>query len=287
MGDSDLNSEAFGESSRLLEKKDESATLNSLPSGDTQNNPLQEERIQVSVDHTGDTSPENCTRIFQVAARGDYKVHSNLFTSDMTTVCTINSEGSTALHWAASLACQDGEWDDNLYQCINVLMNCQQLNLNMRNKKGYTAIGLAVHHLHRTCVEHMLKHPSADRLYLDYYPGDRESTVREIIMETFPDLEPLLPAPLMESLDSSESDKNLLAAIRHDKYYTFKDNLDSINANTYYGELYYSFLLDIACQITKREYFVEILLENGADPNITNRVTGMPLIHDTPRSGKF
>jgi len=89
------------------------------------------------------------------------------------------------------------------------------MNVNMQNKKGYTAIGLAVHHLHRKCTELMLKHPSANRLYLDYYPGDRESTVREIIMENFPHLESL--PPLMKSLDSPDRDNKLLAALQHDK----------------------------------------------------------------------
>jgi ankyrin repeat protein len=283
----DLNSEAFGESSSLLDKKDESATFYSLPAGGTQNNPLREERIQVSVDHTGETSIQNITQIFNLVERGDYKAISNLSTSDATYVCTIDREGSTALHRAVSLACQDGEWEPDLYQCINVLMNCEQLNVNMPNKEGYTAIGLAVYHRNMTCVEHMLKHPSAGRLYLDYYPGDKESTVREIIMETFPDLRPFLPAPLMESLDSSHSDKKLLAALQHDKYYTFKDNLDSINPNPYYGEPYHSSLLEIACQMKNRKQFVKILLDNGADPNIKNRVTGMPLIHATARCGNF
>ena len=33
--------------------------------------------------------------------------------------------------------------------------------------------------------------------------------------------------------------------------------------------------------------FVELLLDNGAVPNIKNRVTGMPLIQATARSGNF
>jgi len=64
-------------------------------------------------------------------------------------------------------------------------MSCEQMNVNMLNKKGHTPIGLAVHYLHRKCVEYMLKHSSADRLLLDYFPGDREDTVREIIIETY------------------------------------------------------------------------------------------------------
>jgi hypothetical protein len=36
-----------------------------------------------------------------------------------------------------------------------------------------------------------------------------------------------------------------------------------------------------------RKGFVKILLDKGADPNIKNRVTDMPLIHATARSGNF
>jgi hypothetical protein len=36
-----------------------------------------------------------------------------------------------------------------------------------------------------------------------------------------------------------------------------------------------------------RKRFVELLLDSGADPNIKNRVTGMPLLHATARSGNF
>jgi len=81
------------------------------------------------------------------------------------------------------------------------------MNVNMPNKKGYTAIGQAVHQLHRTCIERILKHPSADRLHLDYCPGDREFTVREIILEIYSELQPLLPAPLMEGPESSNIHK--------------------------------------------------------------------------------
>ena len=88
----------------------------------------------------------------------------------------------------------------------------------MSNKEAYTAIGYDINNLHKTCVDHMLKHPSAHRLYLDYYPGDSEYTMREIIMHMYPDLKPFLPAPLLESLDSSDRDIKLLAALQRGEY---------------------------------------------------------------------
>ena len=284
MGDIELNCEESGESSELLGKKDESLAMGNLYSSGTQNETLQE----VKVDHIGNKlSPENDARIFEMVTRGDDRELSELLTSDTTSVCAIDSKGNTALHCAVALACQEDDSDDSLYQCIDLLMSCEQVNLNMPNKNGYTAIGLAVHHLHRTCVELMLKHPSANRLNLDYYPGNRESTVREIIVETYPDLQPLLKKCIKEDMDLSVRNMKQLAALQHGEYYTFKDNLDSNTPNPWYGEPYNSSLLEIACLMKEREQFVELLLNNGADPNISNRVTGMPLLYATARSGNL
>jgi ankyrin repeat protein len=222
-----------------------------------------------------------------VVARGDHRELSDLLTNCMTSVNTIDIDENTALHHAVSTACHKCDWDDRFYQCIDLLMSCEQMNVNRPNDKGYTAIGLAARKPHKTCVEYMLRHPSADRLYLDYHPGDSESTVREIIMQTYPDLEAHLPAPLMEHLDSTDRDIKLLAALQHDKYNIFSENLDSNNPNPWYDEPYHSSLLEIACQMKNRQRFVELLLDNGADPNIKNRVTGMPLLNATARSGNF
>ena len=300
MGDNESNREASGESSRLL-GKDESLAPGSLhsvaiskqnpesgPSTSTQNVPLQEERIDVGFDLLGFTRfHRHPPRIFETVARGDDKELSNLLNTCMIEVHTIDSKGNTALHHAVTSACRKGDWDDSLYKCIDLLMSCEQMNVNMPNKKGYTAIGLAVHHLHRTCVEHMLKHSSAERLYLDYYPGDRESTVREIIVEIYPELQTLLPAPLMKSLESSDIITKLLAALQHNEYEVFLKNLGQTNLNPWYNEPYHSSLLEIACQMKNRNRFVKLLLDNGADPNIRNRVTDMPLPNATARSGNF
>ena len=260
----------------------------SEPSKNTQNAPIQEERIEVGFDLVGFTRfQRHFPRIFEVVARGDPTALSNLLTNCTTEVQSIDSKGNTVLHHAVASACRKVEWDDGLYQCIDLLMSCEQMNLNMPNKNGYTAIGLAVHHLHKKCIEHMLGHPSVDRLYLDYWPGDRESTVRELIVEIYPELQPLLPAPLMESLESTNINKKLLSALQHDKYEVFLKYLSQTNPNPWYNEPYHSSLLEIACQMKNSKTYVKLLLDNGADPNITNRVTGMPLLHATARSGNF
>jgi len=244
------------------------------PSSSTHHELLQERRIKVRSGHAG-------IEIFLALARGDPTALSNLLTNCMTEVNTIDIQGNTALHRAVTSACEEDDWKDSLYQCIDLLMSCGQLNLNMPNKNGY-----AVHHLHKTSVEFMLKHSSADRLYLDYYPGDSESTVREIIMETFPDLQPLLPAPQMESMNSSDIDIKLLAVRQRDEYKTFEENIRDL-PNPWYDEPYHSSLLEIACQVKNRIKFVNKLLVRRADPKIKNRVTGMPFLHATARSGNL
>jgi hypothetical protein len=119
------------------------------------------------------------------------------------------------------------------------------MKLNIPNKKGYTVIGLAVRHLHRKCIEHMLRHPAANRLHLDYCPGDRVSTVREIIKDIYPELQLLLPGTLKGSLDTSERNISLLDAIHLDKYEVFLKYLSPTNPNLWYGEPYHSSLLEI------------------------------------------
>jgi hypothetical protein len=111
-----------------------------------------------------------------------------------------DNKGDTLLHHAVLSTCQFVHKAVFFYSSIVLLMN-QQMKVNKPNKMGYTAIGLAVHHLHKTCVERMLQQTSAKRFHLDYYPGDSESTVKEILLQTYPDLQPLLPPPLIESLD--------------------------------------------------------------------------------------
>jgi ankyrin repeat protein len=242
---------------------------------------------EVRVDQTVDTlSPEYGARIFEAVKRGDHTALSDLLTSDTTSVCAVDEEGNTALHCAVAAACQNGDLD-GFYQCVDLLMNCTEMKVNIPNKKGYTAIGYALNELPKTCVEHMLRHPSAKRLYLDCYPADSESTVREIIMETYPDLQPLLPAPLKERLNSTERDIKLLAALQHDKFNIFSKNIDSDNPNPWFDEPYHSSLLEIACQMKNRKQFVRHLLDKGADPKIKNLVTDMPLLHATTRSGNL
>jgi ankyrin repeat protein len=209
----------------------------------------------------------------------------NLTTADSSDETVTGIEVNTVLQPLLSV-CQEIDTNAFSNRDIGESMPYEEGKLNVPNAQGYTAIGCAVNQGNKTRVERMLKHSSSHRLHLDYYPGDSEYTVREIIMQTYPDLQPLLPAPRMESLDSY-GDIKLLAALQHDKYNIFSETLDSNNPNPWYEEPYHSSLLEIACQMTNSQRFVELLLDNGADPNIKNRVTQMPLLHATARSGNL
>ena len=297
-GESCSNSEASSEPSSLVDKKEAQSSLpsggilrqnrESGPSTSTQNESPQEEEEEKEKEEEGEEEENpRLIPIFQAVSDGDLTILSNLLTNSNTGVNTIDINGDTALLHAVARAFDKDGWDVRYYKCIHMLMSCEEMKVNMPNRNGYTAIGLAVLHHNRSYIERMLQHPSAKRLHLDYYPAGNESTMREIIMQKYPALESLLPAPLMESLDSSDRDIKLLAALQHDKYDIFSENLDSENPNPSYDEPYYSSLLEIACQMKNRKQFVELLLDSGADPNIKNRVTGMPLLHATARSGNF
>jgi hypothetical protein len=153
-------------------------------------------------------------------------------TAHYTDVSTTNTVSNKDLHNAVLSAYQSGKANGEIYR--TELFMSQHLKVNMPNKSGYTAVSLAVNRHHKMYVELMLKHPSGHRLYLHYCPGDSEHTLREIIMQTYPDLQPLLPAPLMESLNSSERGIKLLAALQHDEYYIFRQNLNPTYPNPWY-----------------------------------------------------
>lgn len=250
------------------------------------------EEIKDKLEAGGDPNghPENSGRwrpIFWAAISGNFEILSTLLSDTRLIVDVTDSEGNTALHHAVTSACRKGDKYGRFYQCIDVLMSYNQIKLNIPNKKGYTAIGLAVNYLRKTCVEQMLKHPSAQLLYLDYCLSDSESSVREIICKRFPELQTILPSPLRENLASSDRNTKLFAALQHNKYSIFRDNLDSTDPNPWYDEPYHTTLLETACQTKNREEFVKLLLHSGADPNIKHRVTGMPLLHATAMSGNL
>jgi hypothetical protein len=163
-------------------------------------------------------------KIISAMKKRDTQTLSKLFNADYPDV-----KGSTVLHYAVLSACQFHETVGDIYELMN-----NEVKLKKPNTKGYTAIALAVCHQQKWCIKHMLKHPSSRHLYFDYYPRDREFTVREIIKETYPELQQHLLAPLMERLNSSERHIKLLAVLQHDKFKILQENLNSSNPNPWY-----------------------------------------------------
>jgi len=51
---------------------------------------------------------------------------------------------NTALHCAVLSVCGNGNKHDGSYRQLDKLMTSQKIKLNMPNKEGYTAIGLAI-----------------------------------------------------------------------------------------------------------------------------------------------
>jgi len=210
---------------------------------------------------------------------------------ELQSVSTADSSGGSVTGTESNTSVHQSVLLDDTYDVYNrdiiESMEWQGRKLTLPEAQGYPETGSVLEQLDRTSVESILWDPSSRRLHLDYYPGDSDLTVREILMQKYPDLQPLLPDRLFENLDLPDRDIKLLAALQDDIFDMFCDNLNNQNPNHLYGIPYYSSLLEIACQMKNRVKFVKVLLDNGADPNITNRVTGMPLIHATARSGNF
>jgi len=208
-------------------------------------------------------------------------------TTDSSGGSVTGTEGNKSVHQSVLPGFQEGDAYAVSNRDIGQSVAGQGTELNQPDAQGYTEIYRALKQDDKTRVESMLRDPSAKRLYIDYYPGDSDLTVRLILEQTYPDLKPYLPESLNESLDSSETDIKLLAALQCGDYGRFCENLNNRNLNHWYSEPYYSYLLEIACQMKDRKQFVELLLDKGADVNIKNRVTDMPLIHATARSGNL
>ena len=141
MGENESHFEATDDSSKLLDE--ESVAVGSVlsggtsrpyresgPSSSTQYELLQEESVEEGVDRV--------RRISEAIENGHPEALCELLTSDTTCVYAIDNQGNTALHIAVASACQYGYCFEGFYQCVDLLMNWTEMNLNMPNKKGYT-----------------------------------------------------------------------------------------------------------------------------------------------------
>ncbi|GLG93945.1 Transient receptor potential cation channel protein painless [Gryllus bimaculatus] len=102
-----------------------------------------------------------------------------------------------------------------------------------------------------------------------------------MIRQRFPELVRFLPPRRLESLASPDPHVQLLAALQHRDLPVFRALLhhDAVDPNNWYDDPYYCTCLELACRQHRSENFVAALVEAGADPNTSNRIYGIPVVH--------
>ncbi|XP_039294517.1 transient receptor potential cation channel protein painless-like [Nilaparvata lugens] len=188
---------------------------------------------------------------------GDISIVNLLLHDNRTDVNKLDGTGSTALHAAARSSNVD---------VMIALLGHPKINPNIANRKGLTPIHVAVIQGTKEAVLCLLQHQNID-----------PKSATDLILESFPNLEPKLPTTgnTVETLGKSNNLFNLLH--KHDEE-TFvraiQINTDSINDN----DGLHTFL-QYACDFGMF-YTVGHLLRLGADPNGThtaNRTTPIML----------
>jgi ankyrin repeat protein len=114
-------------------------------------------------------------------------------------------------------------------------------------------------------------------------------TVRERILSLYPEFKTILPAPLLEDLNSQNPQTRLLAAIQHGCFYNFRDALKKTPVNIGYwcDKPYYCTCLEKACTLDGRQKFARLLIEAGASVNTVNPVSDVPLLHMVAKNGNL
>ncbi|XP_069696513.1 transient receptor potential channel pyrexia-like isoform X1 [Periplaneta americana] len=223
------------------------------------------------------------TALHLSARKGNHEVMKLLLQTNKIDVNAVDKQGRTAFHLAAETPEEKDGTEERFLRCLLLLMNRSELEINKPDVYGRSAISRAIRKSHRRRVLIILQHCGEHRLNVDYCLVDGGRTVREAIKEMYPEFEPHMPKPLKEDLASDQVDIRLLAALQHGVLDEFtailQDNLSIVN-NTY-GEPYNCTCLELACIIEGAENFVEALLNAGADPNVKNYISGIPLLHMT------
>jgi len=74
----------------------------------------------------------------------------------------------------------------------------------------------------------------------------------------------------MESLNSSESDNKILAALQLSKFKVFLEYLNGTSSNVRCNEPYHSCLLETVYQMKTSKRLIKLLLGSVADSNMKN-----------------
>ncbi|XP_069680884.1 transient receptor potential cation channel protein painless-like [Periplaneta americana] len=195
-----------------------------------------------------------------------------------------DKSGKTALHYACAERTNYNEED--YVRCITMLLAAPDLEVNVPDEHGYTAITYAVMGGHRLRVQALLEY---DNIYVDASTLDFGATARFYIYKKFPELADRLPRPyttkryLKRQNESDIPDRTLRALIDND-IKRFDSRLKTC-ANHKFGDPHYATLPEVACAMEDREQFVAKLLQRGCNPNDSN--FRKPLLHLAVEGGKI
>jgi ankyrin repeat protein len=230
-----------------------------------------------------------CTPLHLAAMEGSHEVLKLLLLHSGINVNAMDKNGSTALHILTKESCKRHGVDKRYLQCIKSLMEKPDLKVNKPDMYGHTALSHAVKNGDKETLRFILQQHEKHRFNLDTSGADEIKTVRETILVLFPELQAILPPPLLEDLDSPNPQTRLLAAIQHGCLDTFLDVLKKTSVNTeyWYDEPYYCTCLELACTLEGRHKFVQMLIEAGANVNTVNPVSDVPLLHMAAKRGNL
>ncbi|XP_069696508.1 transient receptor potential channel pyrexia-like [Periplaneta americana] len=225
----------------------------------------------------------NRNAIQMAAKKGNHETLQLLLNTAGIDVNATNNQERTAFHLAADSIVEGDCTEERYLKCLELLLKRSDLEVNRPDYYGCTALGRALRKSHKRRVLFILQNHGEHRLNVDYSLVDAGFTVRETIMKLFPEFESFLPEELQENVDSLEAEIRLLAALQCDSLPDFisilrtKQNL----VNHQYNEPYHCTILELACLIKERVKFVDVILQRKGNPNITNYISEIPLLHMT------
>ncbi|PSN50501.1 hypothetical protein C0J52_10711 [Blattella germanica] len=223
--------------------------------------------------------------IHYAAEKGNPDALKELLQDKRTKVNVVNSSGRTALHLAV-LYDKPGR-EEKYDQCIVMLLERHDLDINKPNSNGYTAIHEAANlqnlSMGKKVVELFLKYRIFD-LDLDKHIG-KGRTARDVINMKYPELKGLLPD--LKRQKAYDINSQLLVALQNEQLRIFKkllrqvdsDGNARIDPNYVYENPHNATCLQIACKDDKYADYVKELLNAGSDPNIKDPITGQAPLH--------
>ncbi|XP_068085810.1 transient receptor potential cation channel subfamily A member 1 homolog [Anabrus simplex] len=217
--------------------------------------------------------------IHYAAKEGADDAMAELLSHKQTDVNAVTNEGETPLHYLAKYY----EPDKRYRRCLKLLLEHPDIDINKANNDGYTIIHQAAKNKNQEMVEEILLN-CRNELDLDSQYGHGE-TARIFLTKTYPDLVPAFPSK--KSKLYSAYSKQLLYAFNNRQKDIFRGLLQQVDEdgdavfdpNFRYGKPYNETCLEMACRQKDCGFFIEVLLEAGADPNQTTPNTNTAPIH--------